>query len=349
MKIKFRDIRLSKDNKLRLQQINDIIAEYQKLGLRLTLRQLYYQLVSRDVIPNKVAEYAKLSKILTEGRMAGIVDWAAIEDRLRKAESPSSWDSPKDIMDTVISAYAKPRMEGQPNYVEVWVEKDALSGVLGEVTRPYHVPILVNRGYSSVTAIYDSYKRFKSALERGQSITILYLGDFDPSGVDMIRDVYDRPLEMLLSKADDIMNNLYEPDAMHDEDWTMFEHLENVWYSDGRSHSIDEDYDNGRTFFNPYKALVLDRFKVVSIALTREQIDQYNPPPNPAKMTDPRAADFVAKHGYESWEVDAIRPEVLNTLLTEAIESRLDLDMYDKIIDQEKKDKTKLTTLKNKL
>lgn len=346
-KIKFRDIRLSADNKLRLTQINNIIAEYQKLGLRLTLRQLYYQLVSRDIIPNKLPEYAKLSKILTEGRMSGIVDWAAIEDRLRSAEKPSSWDSPKDIMDTVIAAYAKPRLHGQTNYIEVWVEKDALSGVLSEVTRPYHVPIQVNRGYSSVTAIYASYKRFRDALEAGQHITILYLGDFDPSGVDMIRDVYDRPLEMLLAKATDVLKDIYEPDAIHEEGTTIFEHLETKYYDDKRAWSFDDDEE--RHYFDPWKALVLDRFQVVSIALTTEQIDQYNPPPNPAKMTDPRAADFVAKHGYESWEVDALRPEVLNTLLTDAIENLLDLGMYGKVLAEEKKDKAKLTTLKNKL
>lgn len=336
-KIKFRDIRLSKDNKLRLQQINMIIAEYQKLGLRLTLRQLYYQLVSRDIIPNKLPEYAKLSKILTEGRMSGIVDWAAIEDRLRSAEKPSSWDDPKDIMDTVIEAYAKPRLNGQTNYIEVWVEKDALSGVLSEVTRPYHVPIQVNRGYSSVTAIYDSYKRFRLALEAGQHITILYLGDFDPSGVDMIRDVYDRPLEMLLAKAEDIMSDVY-----NDTPAVEINDLIDEW-----GHDIRTEHEDGN--FDPFKALVLDRFKVVSIALTKDQIDQYNPPPNPAKMTDPRAADFVAKHGYESWEVDALRPEVLNTLLTDAIEDLLDLDKYAEILKEEKKDKAKLTTLKNSL
>ena len=81
-KIKFREIKMSAANKRRLDLINGIIEEYQAQGYVLTLRQLYYQLVSRDIIPNKQAEYSKLSNLLKEGRMAGIVDWEAIEDRL---------------------------------------------------------------------------------------------------------------------------------------------------------------------------------------------------------------------------------------------------------------------------
>ena len=75
MKVAYRNIRLSKENKVRLAQINTIIDEYAADGYVLTLRQLYYQLVSRDIIPNQQKEYSKLSKILGEGRMAGIVDW----------------------------------------------------------------------------------------------------------------------------------------------------------------------------------------------------------------------------------------------------------------------------------
>lgn len=187
MKIKFRDIRLSADNKRKLEIINSIIREYQDQGYVLTLRQLYYQLVSRDIIPNALPEYAKVSKLLKEGRMAGIVDWDAIEDRLRKPHTPASWSSPKDILQACIQSFQLPRMKGQENYLEVWVEKDALSGVLKRVTEKYHVPILVNRGYSSASAMFDSYERFLKAIENGQKCTILYLGDYDPSGIDMIR------------------------------------------------------------------------------------------------------------------------------------------------------------------
>lgn len=299
MKYKFREMHMSKANKERLEIINGIIEEYQAEDYVLTLRQLYYQLVTRDVIPNKQSEYAKLSSLLREGRMAGIVDWDAIEDRLRKPSSPSSFKSPKAIMKAAINQYALPRQDGQNTYVEVWVEKDALSGVLKRVTEKYHVPILVNRGYSSVSAMYDSYQRFKAAFERNQEIKILYLGDYDPSGIDMIRDIRDRILEFFMGE--------YQVER-EDAEWEF-------------------------------------RFTVKPIALTRQQIIDHNPPPNPAKTTDPRAKDFIEKHGDTSWEVDALRPEVLNNLLNEAILENIDEDVFNNVVRNEQADKDKLKSL----
>jgi hypothetical protein len=293
MKQKFREIHLSKKNKIRLETINSIIEEYQAQGYRLTLRQLYYQLVSRDIIPNQQKEYSKLSILLKEGRMAGIVDWDAIEDRLRVPSSPSSFDGPEAILDACISQYMLPRMKDQAVYVEVWVEKDALSGVLKRVTEKYHIPILVNRGYSSASAMYDAYERFTEASENGQSIRILYLGDYDPSGIDMIRDIKTRTLEFI--GADDV------------------------------------DFD------------------IIPIALTKKQIQQYNPPPNPAKMSDPRAGDYVKENGKTSWEVDALKPEILNAVLTRNIEALIDTDLYEDIVSQEAEGTAKLRSLKQYL
>lgn len=295
MKIKFRNIRMSKTNKQRLEIINKIIEEYQLEGYVLTLRQLYYQLVSRDVIENKQSEYSKLSTLLKEGRMSGVVDWDAIEDRLRKPSTPSAFDSPQDILNAAIQQYALPRMNGQEIYVEVWVEKDALSGVLKRVTEKYHVPILVNRGYSSASAMFDSFQRFKMAYENNQEIKVLYLGDYDPSGMDMIRDVRDRTQEFI-----------------------------NGYYG-----------EESKSF----------QFTVTPIALTREQINQYNPPPNPAKRTDPRAKEFISIHGATSWEIDALRPEVLNNLLETAIKENIDENLYYEIVERESADKEKLGSL----
>lgn len=353
-KIKFREIRLSADNQARLNKINSIIGEYQKQGLRLTLRQLYYQLVSRDIIPNKKQEYSNLSKLLKEGRMAGIVDWSAIEDRLRTAEKPASWDTPRDAMNSLINQYERPRMDGQENYLEVWVEKDALSGVLSVVTEEYHIPILVNRGYSSVSAIYDSYKRFKLALEKGQKVIILYLGDYDPSGIDMIRDVKDRPLEMLLAKhsfIDEVYEEWVNGGDRENEEYREYD-MGDKYGDDEDCYEIDhwgdgkKDYDKN---FCPQKAFIKDRFQVIPIALTTEQIKKYKPPPNVAKIADPRAGDFISKHGKQSWEVDALRPEVLNALLRLSIESNIDVDKYKAVRDTEQADIEKLEELKSQL
>lgn len=121
MKERFRKIRLSKKNLEKLALINSIIEEYSADGYKLTLRQLYYQLVSRDVIPNKQSEYAKISTLLKEGRMAGIVDWEAIEDRLRLPHITYSNTSPEQAIEDAIDQYRLDRQEGQDTYLEVWV------------------------------------------------------------------------------------------------------------------------------------------------------------------------------------------------------------------------------------
>ena len=298
MKEKFREVKLSKPNLELLNLINSIIKEYQADGYVLTLRQLYYQLVSRDVIPNKQREYAKISNLLKEGRMSGIVDWNAIEDRLRFPKKPPSWDNPKDIVESAAEQFALDRMEGQENYIEVWVEKDALSGVLSRITNKYHIRLMVNRGYSSVSAMYDAYKRFSQNRQNIDSpVYVIYLGDFDPSGLDMIRDI------------------------------------------DERINEFDKGFDGGlwHDDFN---------FTVKPVALTMDQIEEYNPPPNPAKISDPRAKDFIKKYGGTSWEVDALKPNVLNSILEGTILSLIDVDKYNEIVKKEqgmKKDIKNLT------
>jgi hypothetical protein len=289
MKHAFREnLHLNKANVDQLLVINSIIDEYAADGYTLTLRQLYYQLVSRDIIKNNVREYAKLSGLLVKGRMAGVVDWEAIEDRIRRPYIPWSTESVPDAIDTIIDQYRLDRQKGQDSYIELWVEKDALSGVLRRVTQHYHINLMVNRGYSSCTAMHDAYKRIEEAEDDGKEATILYLGDHDPSGLDMVRDIGTRLREFGVS-----------PD-------------------------------------------------VVAIGLTSVQIKKYNPPPNPAKITDPRAGEYIAEHGPVSWEVDALNPKILNALVTKNIESRIDMDLFQEQIDQEETDKEALRKVAKK-
>jgi len=197
MKQKFRDTQLGKKSLAHLEKINEIISDYQAQGYKLTLRQLYYQLVSRNVIANHDREYKKLSRVLTDGRMSGIVDWDAIEDRLRVPQNVYSVNDIYEALQDTIDQYRLKRQEGQKNHIEVWVEKDAISNVLKRVTQKYGINILVNRGYGSVTAMKDAYERYVWRIRKGQNAVILYLGDHDPSGLDMIRDISKRVNEML--------------------------------------------------------------------------------------------------------------------------------------------------------
>lgn len=174
MKQQFVDkLRLSKSNIIMLDKINNILEEYVNDGYTLTLRQLYYQLVSRDIIANNDKEYSKLSNILKNGRMAGIVDWASIEDRVRVPKLPYWVNGVKDAIRDTIEQYRIDRMLGQERKIEIWVEKDALSNVLYRVSSKYHIRLMVNRGYSSVSAMYDAYNRLN------ENDVILYFGDND--------------------------------------------------------------------------------------------------------------------------------------------------------------------------
>jgi hypothetical protein len=291
MKIQYtNELHLSAENKTRLLQINSILEEYKSQDLILTLRQLYYQLVSADIIPNLPSEYSKLSILLGKGRMAGIVDWDSIEDRVRVPKIPYNADCVSDALNDIISQYRLDRMRDQNVYIEVWIEKDALSGIISKVTNKYHCRLMVNRGYSSITAMHDAAIRFKRQKNGyGKTGYIIYLGDHDPSGMDMVRDIGTRLKEF----------------------------------------GVNVD--------------------IIHAALLDEQIQKYNPPPNPAKVTDPRADKYIAKYGRTSWEVDALKPNVLMNIVDKEIQQMIDNHKYRNMLLQEKIDIAKMERFRDEM
>jgi len=194
MKEAFKDWKPTEKSRMRVQDCNQIIHSYQAQGYRLTLRQLYYQLVSRNIIANTEKEYKALGGLLNRARLAGLVDWAAIEDRGRRPHTPLEYEGLQEMMDDALLTYRLPRWEGQDVYAELWVEKDALAGVLQPLASHYHTTLMVNRGYSSQSAMYTSAGRIAWNKERlgCKEAIVLYLGDLDPSGEDMVRDIRDR-------------------------------------------------------------------------------------------------------------------------------------------------------------
>ena len=108
-----------------IAQANGIIAEYQAMGFTLTLRQLYYQFVARDLIPNKQSEYKRLGETINNARLAGLIDWSAIEDRTRNVRRTAMWDNPQSILDAVAAQYQENPWDTQKYAPEVWIEKDA--------------------------------------------------------------------------------------------------------------------------------------------------------------------------------------------------------------------------------
>lgn len=172
--------------------INGILEEYRRQNFRLSLRQTYYQLVARDFIPNTPRSYKNMGNLVSDARQAGLIDWAMIEDRGRETVTVNHWTTPSEILRACANQYRIDKWLTQPYHVEVMVEKDALSGVLEPTCRQLDVPITANKGYSSSSTMYEIGKRLYAARAMGKKITVIYLGDHDPSGIDMTRDVDER-------------------------------------------------------------------------------------------------------------------------------------------------------------
>jgi hypothetical protein len=173
--------------------INEILEEYRAQRYVLSLRQLYYQLVARDHIENTVRSYKNIGSLVSKGRDAGLIDWDMIEDRGRVTSIPSHWKSPADILDSAAYSFRIDMWENQPWHVEVMVEKDALSGILQPICASLDVGITANKGYSSSSALRETAIKLAHAAEiKGKKNLVIYLGDHDPSGIDMTRDIEDR-------------------------------------------------------------------------------------------------------------------------------------------------------------
>jgi hypothetical protein len=258
---------------LLIDSANRIIEEYQGQGFRLTVRQLYYQFVARDLVQNTMKSYIRIATALNDGRLAGLVDWDAIEDRTREFIRRPRWTSAKDILEGCAAQFHVDMWEGQSARAFVVVEKEALAGVLDPVCHKWDVPLLAARGYPSVSVVREFAELgVLPAMRAGQSVLILHLGDHDPSGIDMTRDLRGR-LELFCGDPREVRGR-------HGSEISL---------------------------------------EVRRIALNMDQVEEHGPPPNPAKATDSRFQDYRAKHGDESWELDALEPRVLAALVEEHV------------------------------
>lgn len=291
-KIEYKSKRFQAKRLLVIDQVNEIIEEYQAQGYVLTLRQLYYQFVARGYIPNTSKEYNHLGCLVSDARLAGLVDWRAIVDRTRRTVENQHWESPKEIVEACVESFKLDTRVTQDNYIEIWVEKEALAGVIERTCRRLDVLSFACKGYVSQSSMWEAAQRLDKAACWGNSkekwikkgcrkTFIIHLGDHDPSGIDMTRDIQDR-LELFGTNT-----------------------------------------------------------KVIRIALTMEQVKEYSPPPNPAKLTDTRCDSYIAQYGNKSWELDALEPFVLDALITEHINKLTDEErLMDSQEDQEKGRKT---------
>lgn len=253
-----------------IAQANEIIEDYKRQGYTLTLRQLYYQFVSRDLIENTEKSYKNLGNAINDGRMAGMISWYGIEDRGRGINAWNIEEDEQEVLSGIEWGFCLDYWERQNTYVEVWVEKDALSSVIERPCNELRVPYMPCKGYLSASEAWRAGRRFMEHAEAGRQCVMIHLGDHDPSGIDMTRDNGDR-LEIFAEQG----------------------------------------------------------IEVRRIALNMDQVQQYRPPENPAKLTDTRANDYVARFGYKSWELDALEPSVLHQLIQTEIETLIDPDIWE--------------------
>lgn len=282
MKIKYRDKNFRSPALALIARANTIITEYAAQGFDLTLRQLYYQFVARDLIPNTMRDYKRLGTVINDARLAGLVDWDSIEDRTRNLKGLSHWSTPSEIVEACVHSFRLDKWEGQENYVEVWIEKDALIGVIKRICNQHDVNYFSCRGYVSQSEMHSAAQRFCRKCGDDKQGILIHLGDHDPSGKDMTRDIWDR-FKMFGAGA-----------------------------------------------------------KVKRIALTMNQIDELSPPPNPAKLTDTRARDYIEKYGSSSWELDALEPSYIENIIDETIQGYINPEILASVENCEEEDKRKI-------
>lgn len=267
-----------------------IIRDYAAQGYNLTLRQLYYQFVSRDLIANSQKEYSRLGDIVSKARRAGLIDWNAIVDRTRNLQAEPTWEGPNEILDAVAAQFKYDRWARQPIYVEVWFEKDALMGVFERPANLLRIPFFSCRGYTSDSEVWGAAQRLRKMTRdkdrETRETVILHFGDHDPSGLDMTRDIADR-----------------------------------------------------------LKLFGAGRVEVRRLALNMDQVEQYGPPPNPAKESDSRFVDYQSQYGDESWELDALEPTVLAKLVTDELDTIIEPEAWAEEIAREQKVRNELQAM----
>ena len=258
---------------------NSIIEEYEAAGHVMTVRQIYYQMVTRNWIANKGSSYDRLQTALSEGRMQGLVSWTAIEDRGRNLMGLSTNTHPSEAIAHARRAYRLDLWADQQWRPEVWIEKEALVGVIGSICNRLRVDFFACKGYNSQSEQWRAGQRFADYVRRGQRPIVFHLGDHDPSGIDMTRDNRDR--------------------------LSLFAGVP---------------------------------VTVQRIALNMPQIEELRPPPNPAKLTDSRADDYVRQFGTSSWELDALDPRYIENLIDTSVRRVRDDDTWNQSLAQENED-----------
>lgn len=182
-----------------IQQADEILSRYwdDGNGYALTVRQVYYQMVVANFIPNNEKAYKRLKAVLTDARYEGFISWDMVIDRTRTVYQYATFDDEAAAIDKIASAFESDMWADQPCRIECWIEKDAAIGTIMDVCEKLQVPLVSTRGYDSASGIKRAAERLGEQLQH-QDVYILHIADHDPSGWDMTRDIEQRLEEMLL-------------------------------------------------------------------------------------------------------------------------------------------------------
>lgn len=281
----FKKINMQKETLKLIEETKIILEDYQMQGIKITLRGLYYQLVAKNLISNNLKTYGKLSRTLTNARYTGLIGWDLIVDNSNFLDICNFFNDIDDLLNAAINSYKLDRWEDQEYYIEVWIEKDALRGIIQPITNQYQINLFIPGGRVSTTMIYEASIRFSEKEKQGKKCVLLYLGDHDPCGLDMV--IRDIPKRMEVFR-----NNV----------------------------------------------------NIIPIALTKEQIQKHNIPTDQlTKEKDKTKKWYIELTDTDKcWELDALSPEILQSILEENILNFLDICKFEKIKSQEEEDKNKL-------
>lgn len=299
-----------------INRANAICAEFAEQGYDLTLRQLYYQFVARDFIANNMASYTRLGNIINKARLAGMLDWEYIVDRTRNLSGANHFDKPQDAVLKAARSFSQDLWRNQPVRIEVWVEKEALSQVVSRASSQHDVDHFSCRGYVSQSELWSAGQRLLAYILAGQRVVVLHLGDHDPSGIDMTRDI-DARLRMFLTRD----------------------------YHRANMEELGSSTTKGAIWTHMNRRASGTALEVRRIALNMDQVEQYNPPPNPAKVTDSRFAAYRTLYGEESWELDALTPQVLDELIQRNIVVERDDEVWAETVAEEERNRAMMVAV----
>jgi hypothetical protein len=277
-------IKRNRSTKAELEQRREILWAIVEGGRPMTVRQVFYQATVRGIVEKAETGYSKVQTDLALMRRAGELPYDWLADNTRWQRKPITYSSVAAALQRTAEFYRKSLWDDADCYVEIWLEKDALAGVVLPITTQYDVPLMVARGYASLSFLHNAAECIN---ELAVPTYIYHLGDFDPSGVNAGEKIEETLREMAR---------------------------------------------DAEIYFE-------------RIAVTEEQIAAWDLPTRPTKSTDSRAKHF----GDVSVELDAIEPNRLRSIVSDAIEIHLPQQQFEVLKAAEESERELIARLVNQV